>query len=69
MAGKLDNYMSMRSCIKCGVGGAEAEFQVDADTQFERIKRTCTNCGYVWYEAPLQRGGKFIKENKSISFT
>jgi len=44
----MNKYDIETPCSKCGCG--------DADTNYysvNKLKRTCVNCGYEWYEEPL----------------
>lgn len=53
-------YAKNRPCIKCGDTFAKSEFHDLSGTfvvQFmedpKHITRTCSNCGYQWWEEPL----------------
>ena len=49
-------------CIKCGHNGASTGYREAIDLKPERIARQCQECGYFWYESPLDAGGNAEKE-------
>jgi len=47
-------------CPKCGEEHIKTEFYINEliYNDFGRIKRTCINCGYFWYEKSLDDNRK-----------
>ena len=44
-------YNENRGCPKCGSGSTNDKY----DNCGGEINRTCNNCGFDWYESPLDR--------------
>ena len=66
----MDKYTRLRKCIKCGNGTRIIDLNtIDEFREFihksetrERIKRTCPNCNYHWYELPLDSDETEVKD-------
>ena len=56
----MKKYSKNAICPKCGEKYIKTEFysQDFIYNYFERIKRTCVNCGYFWYEKSLDDNRK-----------
>ena len=58
----MDKYGTRQNCMKCGDKDAHTTWQrtiVGWDDNEEciygeRLKLTCSTCGWVWYEEPLE---------------
>lgn len=50
-------FSRARPCQKCGNEKASIEYQAGGYASEERMVRKCTDCGFVWYERPVDRGG------------
>jgi hypothetical protein len=51
-------YKSISTCIKCGQTACHHSLYsrcgfLNSEDEGEMIKRTCSHCGYYWYERPL----------------
>ena len=68
----METYKKITQCIKCGYQSNimrspmidtwmkilwAKEIGGDDQTIIERIKRKCPNCGYYWYELPIDQKG------------
>ena len=62
----LDRFDLGRGCRKCGQTIADlpvglfhrrGDGLVEYDEESDLVRRRCGECGYVWYEEPLDRQG------------
>jgi len=55
----MERYDKESECVKCGESGATSKWRGARESSYlgiDRggdIERTCLNCGYIWYERPL----------------
>lgn len=51
----MEKYKRTRLCIKCGhTDNIDRYYKGVIDgKEIETIKKICRNCGYSWYERPL----------------
>lgn len=60
----LESYSQQTKCPKCRCEHLISEYVLAYDV----IKRQCTNCGYTFFQVPLDTAEKFSKEvSKEVS--
>ena len=64
----VKKYIKDTICSKCGEEHIRTEFYQNEliYNDFGRIKRTCINCGYVWYEKSLDDNSNYQLTNPPI---
>ena len=65
----MNRYGTAKKCVKCGEGryyrnGPGDKFKAEylPDRKPECMRITCSRCGYLFYEAPLDDRGASRKE-------
>lgn len=53
----MEKYKDNGRCKKCGCHYISSEY-IASWCDGGQLLRTCRNCGYWWYERPLDSGGE-----------